>query len=222
MRQLALDVSAPPTPENNFLRSAANAQAVAQVEDWRNWPGGKLVLIGPPGSGKSHLAMRWAEEVGALVVTGTPGPEMLEAGNLVLEDAFHAAGDRDREEALFHAHNAVLGQGGRLLVTGRTPPRDWGLVLPDLASRLEAAGLARLDPPDEALLTGVLLKLFYDRQIRPKPGLVGYLMRRIDRSFAGAQAIVAALDAAGMEQGRAVGVRLAKRLLEGGQDAAPS
>ena len=99
------------------------------------------------------------------------------------------------EEALFHLCNRLALGGGSLLVTGREPPARWPLALPDLASRLRAAPVARLEPPDDALLAAVLVKLFADRQVAVAPELIGYLVGRIDRAFAAAEATVARLDA---------------------------
>ena len=214
-RQLTLDLGRRPAlGREAFLVSDSNARAVAMVDDWENWPGGKLVLSGPPGAGKTHLAHVWAEMSGARIVAAAdPATDALDAARLVVEDLDRIAGDSHAEERVFHLHNAVLNRGGRLMVTGRGLPASWGLALPDLASRIGAAGVARLDPPDEALLAGVLVKLFADRQIRVKPGLVEYLVRRIDRSFAAADAAVAALDAAALTQGRPVNPRLAADVL---------
>lgn len=216
-RQLTLDLGRRPAlGRAAFLVSASNARAVAMVEDWEHWPGGKLVLAGPEGAGKTHLAHVWAEMSGARITDARSVDESaLEAGCLVIEDVDRIAGDRAREERVFHLHNAVINRRGRLLLTGRGAPGSWGIALPDLASRLGAAGVARLDPPDEALLAGVLVKLFADRQVRARPLLIDYLLRRIDRSFAAAEAAVAAIDAAALAQGRPVGPRLAAEVLQG-------
>nr|WP_194245549.1 chromosomal replication initiator DnaA [Tabrizicola sp. SY72] len=199
-----------------FFVSPANATALAAVGDWANWPGGKLVLAGPPGAGKTHLAHIWAEEAGATRIAARD----LETASLrdlgprvVVEDAESASGLPACEEALFHLHNLIL-PTGRLLVTAATPPRDWGLALPDLLSRMQAAPLARLEAPDDALLSAVLVKLFSDRQIVVPPNLIPYLVLRMERSIAAARALVAALDARALAGGRAVTRALAAEMLD--------
>jgi chromosomal replication initiation ATPase DnaA len=111
-----------------------------------------------------------------------------------VEDADHLADPAD-ETALFHLHNLLGAQGGALLLTAAVPVRDWGLTLADLASRMQAIAVTRLDPPDDALLSAVLVKLFADRQITVAPALIPYLASRMDRSFAAARDLVARLDA---------------------------
>jgi chromosomal replication initiation ATPase DnaA len=203
-----------------FFVSPANALAVRQIEGWRAWPQGKLVLTGPEGSGKTHLAHVWAALVGARIVAAlalAPAdiPSLAE-GPVVLEDADRIAGHASTETALFHLHNLALANGQPLLFTARKPPAQWHLSLPDLQSRMAATATAALEPPDDALLTAVLVKLFADRQIAPPPRLIDYCLRRMDRSFAAAQRLVAALDARALATGRPIGTALAAEVLEAG------
>ncbi|MCO8145759.1 chromosomal replication initiator DnaA [Rhodovulum tesquicola] len=219
-RQLILDLPVRPARGRAaFFVAPANEIAVAQIEDWRAWPGGKLVLIGPEGSGKTHLANVWAELTGAPVryaadLPAADLPALAETGAVAVEDADRIGGDRTAETALFHLHNLLAASGGALLVTARGPARDWGLGLPDLASRMQAAATAHLDPPDDALLAAVLVKLFADRQLAVKPDLIGYLVDRMERSFAAAAETVAAIDREALATGHRPGLRLARTVLD--------
>lgn len=218
-QQLGLDLpSVPALGRADFLVAPSNAVAVAMIEGWRGWSGGKLVLTGPEGSGKTHLAHVWAALSGGHVIAArdllTADIPALAAAPVAIEDVPDIAGDSDAETALFHLHNLALAEGHAVLLTGTGSPGHWGISLPDLASRLGGTQTARLDPPDDALLTAVLLKLFSDRQIMPKPDLIAYLTRRIDRSFATAQQVVARLDAASLAQQRPVTRALAAATLD--------
>lgn len=200
----------------DFFVSPANAVALAQLDDWQNWPQGKLILVGPEGAGKTHLAHVWAGITGARIVTAADLPtlDIPDIGHpVVVEDADQIAGDTEAEKALFHLHNLVLADGGQLLLTARRAPRLWPLALPDLRSRLEATASATLNPPDDALLMAVLAKLFSDRQLPVSARLVTYLLPRIDRSFAAAADIVARLDQAALASGRKISEKLASELL---------
>nr|WP_194308520.1 DnaA/Hda family protein [Gemmobacter straminiformis] len=201
----------------DFFVSPTNAPALAAVEAWRTWPGGKMLIVGPRGSGKTHLAHLWAQETGATLVRATSLaeadiPSLTAGGPVAVEDAEAVAGNREGEAAFFHLHNIVT-QGAALLVTAATPPRDWGLRLPDLASRLQAAPLTRLDAPDDALLSAVLVKLFADRQIAVPPNVIPYMVQRMERSLNTARKLVAALDAVSLAQGRPVTRQLAADIL---------
>ena len=216
-RQLAFDL---PVREAlgraDFFVSPANATALAQIEDWHNWPRGKLVLVGPEGAGKTHLAHVWAALSGARIIRAATlddaaVPELAAAGAVCIEDA----DDPDRDEAaLFHLHNLLAERQGALLLTAASPPRDWGMGLPDLLSRLEAASVARLDLPDEALLSAVLLKQFADRQLTVSPRLIDWLLSRIERSFAAVGRTVETLDSAALAEGRPITERFASRVLD--------
>jgi chromosomal replication initiation ATPase DnaA len=222
IRQLAFDLPARQAyRREDFFVSPANATALAAIDGWQGWPGGKMLLVGPQGSGKTHLARLWAQETGAACLPAADLatadlPALSAHGAVAVEDAETAAGQPGAEAAFFHLHNLVT-QSGHLLVTAATPPRDWGLALPDLASRLQAAPVTRIEAPDDALLSAVLIKLFADRQITVPPTLIPYLVLRMERSIAAARDLVARLDAHALAAGRPVTRQLAAQLL----DAAP-
>ena len=184
----------------DFFVSGANAAAVAGIDTWQGWPGGKMLLLGPEGSGKTHLSHVFAARSAARILdaatlTGTDPADLAEARALVVEDGDRAAGDPAAEEALFHLHNAAADRGTALLVTARTPPSSWGLRLPDLQSRMHQAGQLVLSAPDDPLIAAVLLKLAADRQMALTPALLGFILPRLTRSLDAVQAFVAALDA---------------------------
>ncbi|MEM9795320.1 MAG: hypothetical protein AAF919_02455 [Pseudomonadota bacterium] len=200
---------------DDFMVSASNSDAVALLDRWPDWPDKRLALVGPEGSGKSHLAAIWADEVGAQILPAldlrADAAVDLAAGPLVIEDA-----DRGVDEtALFHLWNAGAAAGQRLLLTGRTRPAAWPVELPDLRSRLASLTPANIEEPDDTLLSVLLLKLFADRQLRVKPALIGYLLPRMERSFRAAAEMVDRLDRVSLERGVPLNRDLAKDLLGG-------
>lgn len=192
----------------DFFVAPSNALAVAIVEDSDHWPSGKLVLSGPAGSGKTHLAHVWAAQSGARIVCadqlGTADVPELASSDMVIEDVPAIASDKKAQDALFHLHNLLLAGGHRLLLTGQGATRHWGLSLPDLQSRMEGTQRATLEPPDDLLLSVVLAKLFADRQITPKADVIPYLVKRMERSFCAAQGLVDQLDRASLSAGRSL------------------
>jgi chromosomal replication initiation ATPase DnaA len=199
----------------DFLAGPPNTAALALIERWPDWPAQAVALVGPEGSGKSHLAAIWAKDAGARAIAShaieAAGlPIALATGALVIEDLGPGVCD---DAALFHLLNLAREQSDYLLITARTPPSGWAVRLRDLASRLRALPVVTLAPPDDALLRAVLVKLFADRQLRVDEELINYLLARIERSFAGARAIVAELDREALRQRREVGRKLAAELL---------
>lgn len=203
-----------PIPEafqrEDFFASPSNAAALATAEDPHTC---RLLLIGPQGAGKTHLAHIFARLHGAELIARATLPARLPTLSPRAAVVIDGADDAGDETALFHLLN-LLAPAGRLLLTAETPPRDWGLTLPDLFSRLQALPTLRLDPPDDALLSAVLVKLFADRQITVPPNLIPYLVSRMERSFAAARSLVAALDAQALAAGRKVNRTLAAELLD--------
>ena len=202
----------------DFLIAPSNAMAVAMIEGWENWVNRKLLLCGPEGAGKTHLTHVWTSLSGARICAATDLPTLdipaLAQSHVAVEDISEIATDTAAQTALFHLHNLVLAEGHALLMTGIGAPKHWNIGLPDLASRLQGTQSVTLDPPDDALLSAVLAKLLADRQLTPKPDLIPYLIKRIDRSFAAARDIVARLDAASLAQMRPVTRALAAAVLD--------
>ncbi|MPZ58554.1 MAG: chromosomal replication initiator DnaA [Rhizobiales bacterium] len=200
----------------DFVEGPSNAAALALVEGWPDWPDRIVALIGPEGSGKTHLAAIWAAAAGATVVPASALAESelpaLAARPLVLEDL--AAGTFD-ERVMFHLLNLTRQNGAFLLLTARTPPAGWPITIKDLASRLRALPVVSLAAPDDALLRAVVVKLWADRQLNVDESLVSYVVTRIERSFAAARAAVVALDREALRLQRPVTRALAVDLLRG-------
>jgi chromosomal replication initiation ATPase DnaA len=218
-RQLALALEHQESfAREDFLSGPSNAAALALIECWPQWPGCALMLTGPEGSGKSHLAAVWADAAGARAVAGRAleqamVPAMLATGALVVEDLAPGAFD---ERALFHLLNLAQEDHAFVLLTARTSPAAWKLAIRDLCSRLSVLPMVSLSPPDDALLRAVLVKLFADRQLTVEESLIGYVANRIERSLAAARAIVGRLDAESMRRKRPLTRALAVELLGSG------
>lgn len=214
--QLPLELGhRPASGRDDFLVSESNRDAVAWIDAWPDWPAPGLVLYGPPACGKSHLAAVWRARARALRITSAQldaaaMSELLAGPDTVVVE------DIDRgvcEPALLHLYNSLAERRGSALLTGRAPPHAWPLALADLRSRVMALPAAGIHPPDDGLMSALLVKLFADRQVRVEPDLISYLSARLDRSFGAADAAVAALDRAGLASGRALTVPLAREAL---------
>ncbi len=217
--QLAFDLpSKTALGREDFFVSPANATAVATLETPALWPNGKLVLTAPHGAGKTHLAHVWASDVDARLIAATElatqDIDALATRPLAVEDADQIATDPAAQTALFHLHNLMAERGQPLLLTANAAPGQWALTLPDLASRMQATNTVAITLPDDALLSAVLLKLFDDRQLKPALTVVKYLAANMDRSFAQAGAIVAAMDAEALQSGREINRGLAIDILD--------
>lgn len=217
--QLGLDLPARAAlGRDDFMVSPCNAVALAMVDGWPTWPNKKLVLSGPGGAGKTHLTHVWAAETQAQIRAAQDLHEdqiqTLAQTPVAIENVPEIANDAAAQTALFHLHNLLQDAGLPLLMTGTQAPAHWRMSLPDLQSRIAAAGHAALDPPDDALLAAVLVKLFADRQLTPPADVIPYLLARIERSFDAARHVVAALDAASLALKRPITRNLTGTVLD--------
>lgn len=212
-----------PLPHNaamgrsDFFAAGCNEMALALIDTWPSWPDRRLALVGPEGSGKSHLARIWAEMSNAAIV---PAASLLEqdvpalAQSSVVLDDMDTGLDAPTERAAFHLYNLLGAEGHGLLVTGRRAPFHWPIALPDLASRLHSLTVAAVEAPDDAVLSALIVKHFADRQITVTPSVVSYVIPRIERSFAAVKHVAGALDKAAMARKSGITRPLAREVLD--------
>jgi chromosomal replication initiation ATPase DnaA len=215
-RQLAFALPhAESLTRDNFLEGPANTQGLGLIDCWPGWPNRIMLLVGPEGSGKSHLGAIWAEQSGARsttahAMTAAAVPGALATGALVVEDLRPSDFD---ERALFHLMNMAREDQAFVLITARTPPSSFEIELRDLRSRLRAVPVVSLLPPDDALFRALIVKYCADRQLTVDEAVVGYLATRIERSYAAARRAVGLLDTEALRQGRPVTRALAVEVL---------
>ncbi len=238
--QLILDLGhRPALGREDYLVAPSNRVAVDWVDRWPDWPQPGLALYGDPGAGKTHLTHVWRSRSGAVALDShalleAEPPELLgDAGACVLDDAEALWGSatspkagsdqealrQEGERRLLHVFNMMTQRGGHILFASRGAPARWPIALPDLRSRLAALPAVALGPPDEQLIEAVLVKLFADRQLAVEPAVLRYLLRRMERSFAAARSVVAAIDRESLRSGRQVTVPFVGELMaQGGFD----
>lgn len=219
VKQLTFDLALPPPTyaRADFVPSEGNREALAWIDRWPDWPAPALALNGPPGSGKTHLGRIWAARAQAPVLDGTD-LDGRDVADLAALSAANAAllidrADRAPERPLLHLYNLMRERGGHLLLVSELPPAHWRIALPDLASRLRAAPAVAVAAPDDELLGSIILKQLADRQLHAGPGVVQYLVSRMERSAEVARRLVAALDRRALAERREIDRRLAADVL---------
>lgn len=203
MRQIPLELGFTPRfGADDFLTAASNAVAHTTLMLWPDWPDRVMVLVGPEGSGKSHLAQIWAETTKAATFAGDTlsSADLEKSGkaNCLIEAADQVGLG---EATLFHILNLSRESGHFALLTAQSAPNMWGVRTPDLLSRLRLAPVLRIGAPDDALVRAVLVKLFADRQLVVDGTVVDYLALRMERSIGAARKLVAALDLTSLAKG---------------------
>jgi chromosomal replication initiation ATPase DnaA len=194
----------------DFIVAPANERAVAFLDSYPDWPAPAVVLHGPPACGKSHLAAVWAQKAGARIIAAADLERDIPAGPLVVENVAPGV----MEAPLF----ALLERGTPLLLTAQLPPAQWpqafGLALPDLVSRVRALLAFALWAPDDALLMGLAVKLFADRQLTVPENVVAHMIRSLERSPEAIRDFVVRADAAALAAKRPINTSLINELLE--------
>ena len=202
----------------DFLVAPPNAEAVGWLDAWPDWPGPALVIFGPAGSGKTHLAQVFFFQSGARAITSAelrrldPSALVGDSAACLLENAEGVLAEGG-EEPLLHLYNYVQETGRHMMLTAKLPAARWNFGLDDLASRLKAAPQAGIGPPDDGLIAAVLVKQFADRQLKVDDDVITYMLRRIERSFAAARSVVGAIDDLSLAERRNITVPLVRQVL---------
>ncbi len=201
----------------DFLVTEQNKAAITWIDKWPEWSDPFLLVVGPMGAGKSHLAQVWAKNSNAMILHSSDLKDLdinalsqIASQNIILEDIdAHTA-----EQPFFHLYNLIKENSRFLLMTSRESTRDWNIQLPDLKSRLGAIQIAKIEQPDDSLFAAILLKLFTDRQITVAPEVIQYLITRLERSFSSALEAVTMIDSLSLSEKKRVTIPLVKRVLE--------
>lgn len=225
--QLLLDFEhRPALGGEDFLVAPNNAEAVAWLDRWPDWPAVALVIHGPPGCGKTHLTQVFLAATGGAAIAGAdlaktlPQQLLGDATAAVIDGADTALGVGSEAE-LLHLYNVAAETGRKLLMSARRPPARWDIGLPDLRSRLATAIAVEIGLPDDPLIAALIVKLFADRQLRIDDDIVSYLLPRVERSFDAVYRIVAAIDKAALAERRKITVSLVRRVLRAVQPESP-
>lgn len=211
-KQLALDLRYRSAMDReDFLVSPSNEDAVAWIDNWPNWPNSAILIIGPPGCGKTHLGQVWRKAVNAMEYDGQGRNIELGLKPNVFVDNLE---NYDRDQEILHLFNDVVSSGGSLLFAVRTPPFRWVQRLPDLTSRLSAVPNIRIHQPDEALVAAVVIKMFADQKLDVGTEVLTYLIRRMERSFETARTVVRLLNNASLAKKRGITIPLVREVFE--------
>ncbi|OYW81742.1 MAG: hypothetical protein B7Z26_04580, partial [Asticcacaulis sp. 32-58-5] len=115
---------------SDLIVSDVNQHLIDLLGAPHSWLNPHLFLIGPHGSGKTHLAHIFSEVSQAQFITAADtchlNPNTLPDTPVVIDDAEQAD-----EEALFHLYNHSLQTSQPLLLLSRTHPLSWQTALPD-------------------------------------------------------------------------------------------
>lgn len=203
----------------DFLIGPENRDAVGWIDRWPDWPAPVLIINGPAACGKTHLAAVWRDKTHAVNII----PDMLLKASaeqiaakgecLVLDGVDPWLGEREAEETLFHLYNILKEEQRSLMMTMRMAPAHIDFAIPDLASRLRAAPVTMVQPPDDTLLASILIKLFSDRQLVVNNDVIKYILPRMERSFAAARDLVEKADIKALSNKQKITTRLMRDVL---------
>ena len=202
--QLVLGLSLKEALEKeDFFISSSNLDAVNLLANTDRWVSGVLLLVGPKGSGKTHLSTVWSKEHKAKrVKLEAVLPEMEKILNYdlvcikdidIIEKAERQKKSKT-EEGIFHIINNIASRGGKLLISSSKMPNALAIGLKDLESRLQSFSNTNIKEPDDSLVMALLLKYFNDRQISIRHSNLTYIADRIDRTYSSIYEFVKYLD----------------------------
>ena len=194
MSQIALPLdTASSGDDEGYVVTPANLLIHEQLQNWKEWPNRIALLIGPASSGKTAMACAFKRM----------------SNGRILENA-----DAVSDDALFHAWNEAKEADEALLLVSSKPVSEWGIILPDLQSRLAASQLLEIGPPDEAMMEGILQKYFAARGLSVSQDALAYLAKRMERSYSNIQYLARKLDNLAIVRQKPVNRSIAREVME--------
>lgn len=205
------DRQAPDYSRHALVLSQANETAWKTVREHARWPAGALALWGPPGSGKTHMGVAFAEEAGAQYLQAqAPSAGERANGRLFVIDDGDRAGD---DAGLAQILDWALGGHGKVLLIAAAPPKEWPARLIDLKSRLSALACVSLREPDDEVLQAVLQRQCRARFLNLTPEAARYLAQCMERSYQAAAALADLLALHCRAPARPISAKVAGQIL---------
>lgn len=199
-----------------WIEDASNQEATAWITQWPDWPWPRLLCVyGEQGSGKTHLAHLWANQAKGLYLKADQACHQspYEAFRLRQPIVLDNMESLTNQEWLFHFYNFIQDNQSSALLIANSPPSQWPVTLPDLASRLQTVISVQIHRPDELTLRTIMIKQFRDRGLLVKQEAVDYLLKQCERSFSAVNKWVVILDRAAAVKGRSITIPLIREML---------
>lgn len=178
-----------------------------------------IYLWGSAGSGKSHLMQALCQQVGQSnqLLSYLPMKELIQYSVDILEglesipvicvdDVQLIAANSQWQQGLFHLFNQVAERGGRLLFAATASPRELGLALQDLVSRLEWGPVFHLQLLEDEQKIEALRLRARQRGLELDIESAKYVLSRFPRDLNGLFAVLDTLDAASMIKQRRISI----------------
>lgn len=199
---LALPVDASYVPED-FVESEESAAALSLIRHWPDWPGPAVLLHGPAGAGKSHLAAIHRRHAAARALDpasidpdqpGDPAARLPRQAALIVDPLEPWVGTLATEEALVHLLNVLAQREATLLLCARQPAGHLTCRLADLSSRLRALPAVAIAAPGDDLRAAIAVKIFSDFQLAPQPDALALLLSAGPRDVAHLHSLIGRLN----------------------------
>lgn len=188
----------------SFL-DAGNETLVATLAGLASGDTGQGCWIwGAPATGKTHLLQAACDKAGdqsvyvPLKMLAEAGPGILEGlanRELVcIDDIDRVAGDRDWELALFDLCNQLQDAGGQLVAAALAAPREAGIELADLESRLSRLPVFHVRALDDNQRVAALQLRASHRGLELPDETASYMIKRSRRDMASLYELLDRLD----------------------------
>ena len=201
--------------EQDFFVSSNNFSAYKLIESWPNWPGKWVNIIGPTGSGKTHLSKILEKKIKKLKVVDETNVNEKIISELRHFDCLIIDNFKNKiEDKLLYS---ILNQSKQLenfiVINSKLQLNKFEIKLKDLKSRFNSFIFIGIDLPTDDLLQVIISKSFSDKQINLNPKVSEYIVKNVDRSYEKMFKFLSDLDELSLSSGKSININLIKKVL---------
>lgn len=204
----------PSFKDSDYFVSECNRQAYDNLFKWPKWDSKLINLVGPKGSGKSHLLEIFSIKnnflkVNSLAEIKKKLETIIKYDKLIMDDI-----NQIDEKVFFSILDNYISNNKFLIISTIDSLLTYKFKLADLKSRITLFHKYEIYQPNDKMIYFLIQKFLSDRQIKIKKDLITHIIKKIDRSYNRIMKFIDQIDRQSLSNNKKIDYKLINNILD--------